>query len=164
MAVTIIASRLGGFVLRFRSFRRAVSGLTVFARACDHLAKGQPDAAWPLLQNAQDLLVGSPDLLIEVDMLLSLAAFRIGDWNLSIYHAKAAVSSLRDPSAQLTAPVRDYMLYYCRVLIDAASWRLAGAVHDGAGLTGVEYTDLRPEQVSKHLKSRFPITAPLKPA
>ncbi|WP_293681463.1 hypothetical protein [uncultured Phenylobacterium sp.] len=131
-----------------------------FMRAQALLVQGRIEDAWKVLANLQiytETLPPQNEVRIEVDMFSS-HAWRLGDWNLSLFHAKAAVAGLRHEASRIAPATRDHMLCYCRILIESASWQLGGPPHDAGQITGVALADVRPEQVPKGIALRFPIS------
>ena len=142
---------------------RAARAATLLGQVQTLLGRGQAEAAWPRLVSLEALctwLSAEHQFRVEVDMLSGLAALRLGDWNLSFFHARRAVASLRHASSRVPPPTRDYLLYYCRVLIEHVSWQLGGHPYDAATLTGVTFADVTPDGVPRDVILRFPIEPP----
>ena len=141
---------------------RAISATIRFMRAQSLLGRGEYEAAWQQLASLHPDTEGLPvqnTFRVEVDLLSSLAAFRLGDWNLSLFHAHAAAAGLRRDPSRIT-PTRDYLLYYCRNLIEHASWRLGSRPEDSTGLPDVSFSNLRIDRVPRDIRARFPVEDP----
>ncbi|MFO1187924.1 MAG: hypothetical protein U1E87_11025 [Alphaproteobacteria bacterium] len=147
-----------GFLKRSVGAVRAV----LFAQAAeDRAARHQHEQAMPYLTRMYDALGGempSARALIEMNMLCSNVAFKLGRYELAVDAARLALRQI-DGKKPFSEEEKDYLRYYCKVVFEACERETDYRTFDSR-LIDVKFSSLRFEKVRSRLRREFPITDP----